>query len=211
MRHSVVRLPTQRVTVRVLKDDDVRQLVAACERLRDRFLLLLLAGSGMRVGEALGLRHEDIDVSGPSVAVRQRVNANHARAKTRNRDIPVSGELIRAYSDYLHEEYGVLDSDYVFVNLWAAPIGHPMTYSTVHGLVTRLRRRTGVDFGPHSFRHTYATALLRRLVPAEVVRDLMGHASIATTVDAYGHLTVGDCRRALVTAGFLEQQQKGGT
>ena len=46
MRHSVVRLPTQRVTVRVLKDDDVRQLVAACERLRDRFLLLLLAGLG---------------------------------------------------------------------------------------------------------------------------------------------------------------------
>ena len=36
-------------------------LIEACERLRDRFLLTLLRGTGLRIGEALGLRHEDID------------------------------------------------------------------------------------------------------------------------------------------------------
>jgi integrase len=49
-----------------------------------------------------------------------------------------------------------------------------------------LRRRTGVVFGPHHFRHTYATWLLRRGAGMESVKELLGHASITTTIDAYG-------------------------
>ena len=49
-----------------------------------------------------------------------RVKDNGARTKSRqSRSVPVSAELIRLYGDYLHTEYGDLDSDYVFVNLWA--------------------------------------------------------------------------------------------
>ena len=95
------------------------------------------------------------------------------------------------------------DSDYVFVNLWSAPIGYPLTYASVYDLVCRLRERTGIMFGPHTFRHSYATELLRRKVPVEVVAHLLGHASIATTSDAYAHLKVEDARRALVAAGWL--------
>ena len=95
------------------------------------------------------------------------------------------------------------DSDYVFVNLWSAPIGYPLTYASVYDLVCRLRERTGIMFGPHTFRHSYATELLRRKVPVEVVQHLLGHASIATTSDAYAHLKVEDTRRALVAAGWL--------
>ena len=43
-------------------------------------------------------------------------------------EVPVPARVIRLYADYLHAEYGDLDSDYVFVNLWSGPIGHPMTY-----------------------------------------------------------------------------------
>jgi integrase len=57
-------------------------------------------------------------------------------------------------------------------------------------------------FGPHTFRHSYATELLRRKVPVEV-QHLLGHVSIATTTDAYAHLKVEDARRALVAAGWL--------
>ena len=53
-----------------------------------------------------------------------RVNDNGARSKSRDRrTIPVSAELIRLWGDYLHDEYGDLDSDYVFVNLFAEPRG----------------------------------------------------------------------------------------
>ena len=62
-----------------------------------------------------------------------------ARAKTWSRDVPVDAGLIRLYSDYLHEEYGPLDCDYVFVNLWREPVGEPMAYASVNRLVLRLR------------------------------------------------------------------------
>ena len=53
-------------------------------------------------------------------------NDNGARSKSAKvRSIPVSAELIRLYADYMHGEYGDLDSDYVFVNLWGEPRGRP--------------------------------------------------------------------------------------
>jgi integrase/recombinase XerD len=68
--------------------------------------------------------------------------------------------------------------------------GHPFTYAAVYDLVGRLRRRTGIDFDPHWCRHTYATALLRAGTPVEVVSRLLRHASVITTIEVYGHLSV---------------------
>jgi integrase/recombinase XerD len=140
--------------------------------------------------------------------VTPRVNDNRARAKSASpRTIPVSPEVIRLYADYLHEEYGDLDSDYVFVNLWGQPFGRPWTYPAVYDLVLRLRRATGFDFDPHWCRHTYATRLLRKNTPIEVVSKLLGHSSIATTSDIYGHLSAEDARRALEAAGWFTGQE----
>jgi len=72
---------------------------------------------------------------------------------TFSRAIPASAELMRLYADYLTREYGSLDSDYVFVNLWSQPYGRPWTYAAVYDLVLRLRERTGIDFEPHQYRH----------------------------------------------------------
>ena len=202
-RNRRIRLRDERRIPDTLGAEQIAAVVAACDRRRDRFLFSLLAASGMRVGEALGLRHSDIDAAARLVTVAPRVNGNRARAKSGGRQVPVPGAVIRMYADYLHSEYGELDSDYVFVNLWSVAIGRPLTYASVYDLVCRLRERTGIMFGPHTFRHTYATELLRRKVPVEVVQHLLGHASIATTTDAYAHLKVEDTRRALVAAGWL--------
>ncbi len=148
-RRQVVGLRRERRAPRELALVEMSSLIDACDRLRDRFLLSLLAGSGIRVGEALGLRHEDIDARRCQIAVRQRNNSNAARAKTWSREVPVDAGLIRLYSDYLHEEYGPLDCDYVFVNLWREPVGEPMAYAGVYRLVARLRASTGIDFTPH--------------------------------------------------------------
>ncbi|MBL0003032.1 MAG: tyrosine-type recombinase/integrase [Actinomycetales bacterium] len=189
---------------RVLTVTEAQAILDACEHLRDRFLFALLLDTGVRIGEALGLRHEDLEIAEPRVAVIARVNDNRARAKGgRSRFVPASGQLVRLYADYLAHEYGALDSDYVFVNLWGHPLGRPLTYSAVYDLVQRLRRRTGVAFSPHWFRHTYATWLLRRGAGVESVQALLGHASITTTVDTYGHLTVEDARATLEAAGWF--------
>ncbi len=199
-----IGLTAPRKHPRVLTAAEVQAILDACERLRDRFLFALLYDSGIRIGEALGLRHEDVAAAGREVTVCPRANDNGARSKSRtSRTIPVSAELVRLYADYLHGEYGDLDSDYVFVNLWGRPHGQPLAYPAVYDLVRRLRRRTGIDFDPHWWRHTAATRLLRDGVPIEVVSTLLGHADITTTLDVYGHLTAEDARRTLQAAGWF--------
>jgi site-specific recombinase XerD len=192
----------------VLAAADAQAILDACEHLRDRLLLGLLLDTGMRIGEALGLRHEDMDIGARQVQVLPRENANGARAKSgRLRVIPCGVPLMRLYADYLNREYLAIDCDYVFVNLWGGQVGRPLRYRAVYDLVVRLRHATGIDFSPHSFRHTYATWLLRRGAGVESVKELLGHASVATTIDTYGHLTVEDARRMLEAAGWFTGQQ----
>jgi integrase/recombinase XerD len=207
-RRRVIALKTPKKLPQVLSPDEVQAILDGCGRLRDRLLFAVLYDTGMRIGEALGLRHNDIAAAEHQVTVRRRDNANGARAKSQTvRTIPVSSELIWLFADYLHTEYGDLDSDYVFVNLWGRPHGHPLTYAAVYDLVRRLRRRTGIDFDPHWLRHTAATRLLRGGVGIEVVAHLLGHAHVATTTTTYGHLTVEDARRVLEQAGWFTEGQ----
>ena len=202
-----VGLKAARMLPRVLTAGEAQLILDACGRLRDRVLFAVLWETGMRIGEALGLRHEDIEAAEREISVVPRVNENGARCKSgRSRTIPVGGEVIRLYADYLHLEYGSLDSDYVFVNLWGGKIGHALTYASVHDLVGRVCRRCGVGFEPHWFRHTAATRMLRDGVPLEVVSVLLGHASVSTTSDVYGHLTVEDARVVLEGAGWFAER-----
>jgi integrase/recombinase XerD len=91
----------------------------------------------------------------------------------------------------------------VFVNLFAQRRGQALSYPAVYDLVVRLRKRTGIGFDAHRFRHSMATRMLRDGVPAEVVSKLLGHGSVTTTVSVYGHLTAEDARRALEAADWF--------
>jgi integrase len=149
-RRRTIRLKAPRQHPKLVTAAQVQAILDACDRLRDRFLLSVLWDSGVRIGEALGLRHEDLAAAEQELTVVRRVSDNRARAKSpSSRTIPVSASLMRLYADYLHGEYGDLDSDYVFVALWAGQHGRPLTYAAVYDLVLRLRRRTGIDFDPH--------------------------------------------------------------
>ncbi len=203
-----VKLRAPRHLPRTLTVEQVTVILAACTRLRDRFLFALLAESGMRIGQALGLRHADFLSRRCEVTIAPRNdNANGARAKTSMiTTIPVSAPLVRLYSDYMHIEYGTLDSDYVFVNLWSTPVGHPLRYDAVAKLVGRLRTSTGIEFSPHMLRHSRATELIRAGVPIEVVSKMLTHRSVTTTSDTYVHLTVEDVRAELVRAGVWTAQ-----
>jgi integrase/recombinase XerD len=187
--------------------EQIVALLQACAHLRDQFLLALIAETGMRIGQALGLRHCDVVSRDKVIRIVPRGdNANGARAKTRAiHSVPVSAALIRLYSEYMHVEYGALDSDYVFVNLFAEPRGAPMRYQAVQALVGRLREQTGIEFSCHVLRHSHATDLIRRGVPVEVVSKRLTQSSVTTTSAAYVHLQAGDVRAELVRAGVWRE------
>src|SRR6266852_6031562 len=202
-RGRAVALKVPKKLPRILTVTETQAILDACTRLRDRFFFALMHETGCRAGEVLGLRHEDIAAAESDITIVSRDNANGSRAKSGGRTVPVDPELIRLYADYLHEEYGSTDSDYVFVNIWAEPKGQAWSYQAAYDLVLRLRARTGIAFDPHWFRHSAATRWLRDGVPLEVVSALLGHSSVAVTSSVYGHLTVEDARAALEKAGWF--------
>lgn len=204
-----IKLKVPRRIPATLTDDQLRTILRACTSLRDRFLLALLMETGMRIGQALGLRHADFSSRTREVAIVPRAgNANGVRAKcSKVSMIPVSTGLVRLYSDYMHSEYGALDSDYVFVNLFAEPRGRALRYQAVARLIARIRKRTGITFTPHTLRHTRATALIRDGVALEVVSKLLTHSSAATTSQAYVHLETEDLRAQLDATGIWDEER----
>jgi integrase/recombinase XerD len=205
-RGRAVRLPEQQRLPRALPLEQVAAVIDAQQRLRDRFLFALLASTGMRIGQALGLRHEDV------VAWERRIEivprpGGRARARSKGGargSVPVPGELIRLLSDDMHEEYGALDSDFVFVNLWQGEIGRPLSYAAVDALVRRTRRWVGFHFTAHQFRHTYATLAYRDGVALEVIGAVLTHRS-PQSARIYAHPTAEDLRAALAERGVLDR------
>lgn len=201
VRTRLLKLKVPRRAPKTISQDQAQQLISACNRLRDKFLLCLLAESGMRIGQALGLRHEDIQSWDNQIQIVPRDdNANGARAKTKNAyTIHVSKELMGLYSEYLQKEFmeilGDEFSDYVFTNLWEGTIGAPMTYNTVMDLFNRLKRKTGIAIHPHKFRHSHATDMIREGTAMEIVQKRLGHASIQTTIDTYVHVSNEDMKQ----------------
>lgn len=209
VRSRAVRLKHEKRVPGTLSHDEVGRLLEACDRLRDRFLVHLLYDTGMRIGQVLGLRHEDIKVEDGRIRVVPRDdNANGARAKAREPyHVFPSPDVMDLYVRYLVEELDALEAselpDYVFVNLWEGEVGRPMRYQAVRSLFRRLGRKAGVGATPHMLRHSRATQWVRDGLPLPTISRLLGHASIATTNDIYVHLAAPDVRAHLDTVRDL--------
>lgn len=205
-RGRVLRVREEQRRARTLTLAQVQSVLDVQRRRRDRFLFALLFGTGMRIGQALGLRHEDFVGHERRVEIVSRQgNVNRARGKNGCGSIPITTELVRCYSDYMHEEYGELDCDYVFVNLWGGRVGRPLSYATVDDLVRRTRAVVGFVFTPHMFRHTYASMARAGGVPLEVVSKILTHSSLQTTQQIYTHTTAEELRDELQRAGWLPE------
>lgn len=200
----VVAVKRERRKPKTLTHEQIQTLIAACTHTRDKFLFTLMYHTGMRVGQILGLKHEDLSVEDGEIRIVPRDdNPNGARAKTRNiYTIPGMEDLMSLYTDYLIDDLGALEADslpdFLFVNLWEGERGRPMTYAAVMSLVKRLIKKTGILFTPHMLRHSRATIWIRDdKLTLPVVSRLLGHASIQTTNDIYLQLTPQDLKKAL--------------
>lgn len=194
---------TRDKTPRVATPEEFHALIEASEHWRDRFLLALLWFGGLRVGQALGLRREDLHFAsdstmlgcpteGPHIHIRKRDNVNRADSK-RRRDfgIPAHHYILGFYEHYLEERAAVKKaeaSDFVFVNLFAAPLGEPMKPHGANRIFTTLSCRAGIDppITPHSFRHAAGTRWTEN-GGIDVAQALLGHSSIQST-QIYNHV-----------------------
>lgn len=195
----LLKLKAPKKKPQTLSSEEVETLINACKRYRDKFLLCLLYQTGMRIGQALGLRHGDISSWDNEITIVPRTNnANGARAKTRESYVVhVNADLMALYSEYLLREYPEdLESDYVFINIWDGKVGHPMNQRLVNRMFERLSKKTGIQAHPHMLRHSHATELLRSGWDAAHVQKRLGHADPQTTISTYIHLSDEDMKNA---------------
>jgi site-specific recombinase XerD len=174
-------------------------------RVRDRLLFATLAETGMRLGEALSLKHCDWHVGRggtPFVEVvpRQDHPAGARVKNSRYRRVHISDDLERLHSEYVWElcdagAHQVVDLEnwWVFVNLHRGPWLTPLRPETVYDQVDSLKRRLGdivpARWSPHWLRHSHATALLLAGAKEHVVMRRLGHSDVQTTLALYGWVT----------------------
>ena len=177
-----------------LTRDEAARLVEAVDpdspvHWRDRAILELLYATGMRVSELTGLTLDHLDLDDGSCLIFGKGG--------RERLVPVGGAAVRTARRYLQAraelDRGVaMSRGAVFLNRR----GGPLTRMSVWTIVRRAADRAGINrkVSPHTLRHTCATHLVEGGADLFAVRELLGHADVATT-QIYTHLDTQHLRR----------------
>lgn len=191
-KSNIFKLKEKDKLLQVISRDQVNTLIDTCKYIRDKFMIALIFESGIRLGEALGLRKSDIVIWDNKIKIVARENKeNDASVKNKAEgEIIIPGYICDLYLNYLEKEYIENKEGYIFVNLKGPNKGIAMKAITVQKLFNRLSTITGIKVNPHMLRHSHATELI------EVggwdcldVKDRLRHRQIQTTINTYIHLS----------------------
>jgi integrase len=166
-------------------------------------LYFFMATTGVRRGEAAGLRWCDVDLDGGCTAIRRQILQNgkilmDGQPKTRSGSRSISLDdhtvaVLRRHraqqaSERLAWGPAYQDTDLVF----AREDGLPLRPEYIGTRFNRLQKRVGMKhIRLHDLRHSHATLMLTQGIPAKVVSERLGHASISITLDTYSHVLPG--------------------
>lgn len=151
---------------------------------RNRGLLEILYGSGLRVSECANLKLGDIDWSGGVLLVLGKGN--------KERYVPFSEHARGALQEYLAEGRQTLMAkkkqthSFIFVNNQ----GNPLTSRGIRYILDQVIKKSSLDsqIHPHMLRHTFATHLLNNGADMRTVQELLGHVNLSST-QIYAHVT----------------------
>jgi integrase len=188
--------PCRRVTLPKADDAEVvpptiEQVMAYRDAIGDqwRALVVTLAGSGVRIGELLGLKVADVDFLRRTIKVErqrnQRGEIRPVKSKTSRRTIPVGQVVIDALAAHLA---AYPSDDALFVD----EIGEPLLYRRWRSLSEAAAKSAQVDLSAHGLRHFYASALIAGGASVKQVQERLGHSSPVITLEIYSHLWPGD-------------------
>lgn len=178
--------------------DEFLQLLKYCNLVRDKLLLSILFEGGVRIGEALGIFIEDIEIWNNKINLVSRENLdNKARIKNNAEGVVLlpdyTMDLLQAY---ILDDLEKFDTNYLFVNLCGKNVGSALQVSTVEKLFERLSEKAGFKVTPHMLRHGRGTELHEAGWSKTDIKELLRHRSPKST-DRYIHITEERMREAL--------------
>ena len=171
--------------------DELRSYLDHMKDMRREYFtfFLLLARTGMRAGEALALRPQDIDGSSRVIHVTRAWSSGQITLpKThRTRQVPMTPALHQTLADHLRDMIARFGKppELLFCTSTGAPYGLPNLHTRVHGPVCEAAKVRRIRI--HDLRHTYATIRIRAGHNIKDVSMALGHASIKMTLDTYYH------------------------
>ena len=159
--------------------------------------------TGLRRGELLGLKWQDIDWKNGIIKVRRQVarvdgQIVEAPLKTKNsyRAVTISQQAI----EVLKKQKTKTNDQYVF----PSPNGGPISPDSVNNMLKRVLERAGIPkVRFHDLRHTFATIALQNGVDIKTVSGMLGHFSAGFTLDTYAHVTTSAQKEAAATMGNI--------
>ena len=169
----------------VLSEEEVAALIDSVEvsgwqGLRDRAILEVLYGCGLRVSEAVGLKISCLYFKEGFIRVIGKGN--------KERLVPIGDMAIAAVEEYLEARRDPADaesSDILFLNRFGRSLSRVSMFTMIkaQALAAGIRK----EISPHTFRHSFATHLLEHGADLRIVQEMLGHESISTT-EIYTHI-----------------------
>lgn len=164
-------------------------------------LYYLDLATGMRRGELLGLKWEDVDLARGVIHVKRQVaridgKVKEVPLKTKNsyRNISISQDAVKMLKEMEKRRI----CEYVF----PSPSGGPISPDSVRHMLHRVLKRAGLpSIRFHDLRHTFATLALQNGVDIKTVSGMLGHFSAGFTLDTYAHVTTAAQKEAANTMG----------
>lgn len=185
-------------------EETVQKLIAALETqsMKYEVYFKLVLATGMRRGEACGLRWSDIDWRHRTIHVQrtvvklsgQKIFTKELKTASGNRRVYISKEMCKllkawkqecAWQMEQAEGQTLTEEDYLF----RQPGGDPMVPSTFTFRFKKILKENGLpqNLSVHSLRHTNASLLIAQGVDVRTVASLLGHSQASTTLDIYAH------------------------
>jgi integrase len=187
--------------MRPLTAEQVRILFEAVRDDRLESLYILAVHTGLRQGELLGLKWGDVDLEAGTLQVRRTLTTakggpmlSSPKTKGSRRTVKLSQSALGTLRGHLERQLGKLDGagDLWHENglIFVSESGEPLDrrYLTTHRFKPLLRGAGLPQIRFHDLRHTCATLLLMKNVNPKVVSEMLGHATIAITLDTYSHV-----------------------
>jgi integrase len=181
--------------------DEARAYLTAASGLRLGALFLLVLTTGIRRSEVLGLRWQDLDPETLEIHIRQRIrwkpgggfDVDVPKTARSRRSIPISGEVMNAL-EQLREDQSlqcahVLEQWQEYGLIFTARNGNPLHSATLAAMHEAIIVRAGIKrLTFHELRHSFTSLARAAGVDPKAISDILGHHSVAFTMDFYQHL-----------------------